>query len=105
MEFISAVGLKEKLNNNKRVSIIDIREQYELDICKIDAVHIPMADIQKRISEIPLDIPVVILCRSGKRASALVNLLVAEYNMKNICVLEGGILAWIKEVDNQLETY
>jgi len=105
MEFISAVGLKEKLNNNERVSIIDIREQYELDICKIDAVHIPMADIQKRISEIPLDIPVVILCRSGKRASALVNLLVAEYNMKNICVLEGGILAWIKEVDNQLETY
>jgi len=105
MEFISAVGLKEKLNNNEPVSIIDIREQYELDICKIDALHIPMADVQKRISEIPLDIPVVILCRSGKRASALVNLLVAEYNMKNICVLEGGILAWIKEVDNQLETY
>ena len=105
MEFITAVGLKEKLNNNESVSIIDIREQYELDICKIDAVHIPVADVQERINELPLDIPVVILCRSGKRASALGNLLIAEHEMKNIFVLEGGILAWIKDVDNKLEAY
>jgi rhodanese-related sulfurtransferase len=104
MKFISTSQLKESLSN-ENVLIVDIREQYERTICSINSIHIPMGEIESRFSEIPTDKNVVILCKSGRRAEAVTNFLEKEYAYTNLSVLEGGILAWIEEVDNKLETY
>jgi rhodanese-related sulfurtransferase len=37
------------------------------------------------------------MCQSGKRAEALANFMETEYNASNICILEGGINAWIEQ--------
>ena len=105
MQHISAIELKTHLDNKVQLTILDIREPYECDICKIDALFIPMAEVSNRIFEIPRDQSVVVLCRSGKRAVAVANILSTEYGYVNLSVLEGGILAWIEEVDNKLEAY
>ena len=105
MQHISARELKTHIDNNQALIILDVREPYECQICKIEALHIPMADVNNRIDEIPRDKMVVVLCRSGKRAVAVANILCTENGFKNLLVLEGGILAWIEEVDNQLEAY
>ena len=104
MKSVSPQELRTLLNEGKAV-LIDVREPYELDICKIDALHIPMAEVAANIDKIDRSKTVVIMCRSGKRAEAVVNMLTADFEMQDVVNLEGGILAWIEQIDTHLETY
>lgn len=104
MHFISTIQLKESISNGN-VLIIDVRELYEREICSINSTHIPMGEIESRFSEIPKDKNVVILCKSGRRAETVANYLAKEQEFTNLSVLTGGIIAWIEEIDNTLETY
>jgi len=90
---------------NNTVIILDIREPYELDICSIDSLKIPMAEVSDRANEIPSDKTVAVMCRSGRRAAAVVNMLSTEHGLTNIVLLEGGILAWIEDIAPELESY
>ena len=85
--------------------ILDIREGYELDICGIDAIHVPMDEVQSRLDEIPSGKDLIIMCRSGKRAMALANLLETDFEYNNVSVMEGGILRWKELIDSSLEAY
>jgi adenylyltransferase/sulfurtransferase len=105
MNSITPIELKQKLATDQNVILLDIREPYELEICSIGGLHIPMAEVANRVSEIGTGKEVVVLCRSGKRAIAVANLLAVELGMENISILEGGILAWAEQIDNTLETY
>lgn len=91
--------------NNEAYLILDIREPYELEICTISALTIPMAEVADRINEIPADKHIVVMCKSGQRAAAVANMLATEFNLPQVSVMEGGILGWIEEVDNSLEAY
>lgn len=105
MQYITPVDLKSKLEAKEKVAVIDIRDEYELEICKMCAVHIPMAELTSRVDELDPNAFNVIVCRSGKRAEAAANLLSQEHNFKNAFVLEGGMLAWIENVEPHLEAY
>ena len=104
MNYITPVELKEKLNSNSDLILLDIREAYELEICNIGGLHMPMADVASRVDELKDDTLIAVLCRSGKRAEAVANFLSAEAG-KNVVIVEGGILGWIATVDNSLEAY
>lgn len=103
MRLISALELHEEMQKGHEFEIIDIREPYEYEACNIGSVHIPMGEICERIDELPKDKNIVIMCRSGKRAEAVANILMTEYSMTNISILEGGILAWKENIDNTLD--
>lgn len=105
MKYINATELKLRLDNSDALTILDIREPYEYAICSIGGLEIPMGDVNARAGELPNDQDVIVLCRSGKRAEAVANLLTTEHSMSNIVILEGGILGWIDTVDNSLEAY
>ena len=79
--------------------IVDIREKYEYDLGNIGCPNIPMGEFCARLTELPTDKTIVLMCRSGKRAAALANLLVMDYNINNVAILDGGIEYW-KEVLN-----
>lgn len=102
MRYISPSDCEARLKNQE-VEIFDIRETYEYEICNSGFKHIPMAEIQINLSIIPKDRECVIMCRSGKRAEAVVNLLETEFQIKNLLVLEGGIVAWAEQIDNTLK--
>lgn len=104
MHYINPRELKVLLDKNE-VVLLDIREPYEHDICSIGGKQIPMADVISRMDELPADTKIVVMCRSGKRAEALANLLITEHGKDDVSVLTGGILGWIDEVDNSLEAY
>lgn len=104
MNYITPVELKEKLNAKSDIVLLDIREAYELDICNIGGLHIPMAEVATRVNEIEGDSLVAVLCRSGKRAEAVANYLAVEAG-REVAIVKGGILAWIETVDDSLETY
>jgi rhodanese-related sulfurtransferase len=49
--------------------ILDVREQDEWDVGHIiNAKHIPLSELRKRMNEIPKSEPIYIHCRSGQRS-------------------------------------
>lgn len=101
MRYISPSDCETRIKNQD-VEIFDIRETYEYEICNTGFMNIPMAEMQSNISIIPKDRECVIICRSGKRAEALVNLLETEFHLKNLFVLQGGLAAWAEQIDKTL---
>ncbi len=83
---------------NDGALFVDVREAYELDELAYDLpslIHIPLGEIQLRMSEFPKDKTIIIGCRSGKRSmNACMFLKMNGYeDVKN---LEGGIVGWIE---------
>jgi rhodanese-related sulfurtransferase len=104
MKSVSPQELRTLLDEGK-AELIDIREPYELEICKIESKHIPMAEVSAKADQLDSSKTCVILCRSGKRAAAVANMLASDFEMEDVAILEGGILAWIEQIDTHLEKY
>jgi adenylyltransferase/sulfurtransferase len=96
---IDVKELEEWRKSGKPHQLIDIREQEEVDNCSIGGTHIPMEEIPTRYAELKRDVPVIIHCRSGRRAQAVVYHLEQKLGFTNIYTLTGGILAWGEEID------
>lgn len=105
MQFISPVEVNSKILQGEKLSILDVREEYEHTICNINAMHIPMGELVNRIAEISKEEIVIVMCKTGKRAEAVANFLEADYGFEKMYVLEGGIISWIEQVDTNLELY
>jgi adenylyltransferase/sulfurtransferase len=105
MDYITPTDLKKQLDSNATFTLLDIREQYELDICQIGGVHIPMSEVSARANELDANAQTAVLCRSGKRAEAVANFLATDADFSHVSIVKGGILAWITEVDSSLESY
>ena len=76
--------------------LLDVREPSEWEAAHIDgAVLIPLAELSTRLSEIPSDKTVLIICRSGNRsAQARDQLRAAGYPQTTS--IDGGMNAWIE---------
>lgn len=105
MKRIQAVEFSEKIKNGEPYIVLDIRETYERTISQIDSIHIPMDQIVSRYTELPVDKNIVVMCRTGNRAEAVVNLLENKYKMPNLFLMDGGLISWIEYVDQSLEKY
>ena len=57
------------------------------------AVHIPLGEINQRMSEIPEDRPVVVICASGNR-SAMAATALAKAGFATVYNFSGGMGAW-----------
>ncbi|CAN0084586.1 unnamed protein product, partial [Chrysoparadoxa australica] len=74
------------------VIYIDVREEDELPkVDHLNALQIPMSDLEKRFQEIPQDKEVILFCQTGKRSGQAVNFLKQKHGFKNISHLAGGI--------------
>lgn len=102
MKFLSPSDIKIQLDSGNAV-LLDIREPYEYEICSIGGIQIPMAHVMERVQDLNKEALTVVMCRSGKRAEAVANLLESECGFTNLVVMDGGLLAWIEEVDPTLE--
>lgn len=97
--------LQNLLKHSVDLLILDVRENFELDICNFDnALHIPMMQIPLAISQIPQDKPVVVTCHLGIRSQMTVNFL-KEKGFENIHDLIGGIDHWAKNCDPLMQQY
>ena len=103
MRIISALELYDDMQKGQEFEIVDVREPYEYDACNIGSVHIPMGEICNRIADLPKNKNIVIMCRSGKRAEAVANILMTDYSISNVYILDGGILAWKDQIDSTLD--
>ncbi len=102
---LSVGTLYQWRQEDKAHQLIDVREPYEAEIVSLGGKLIPLGELNNRASEISKDIPVVIHCRSGKRSAKAVEILAKEHGFDNLYSLNGGLLAWIDEIDSSLTRY
>jgi phosphosulfolactate synthase len=105
MKELTVEELKSKMDAKEDFQLIDVREQWELEVCTIGGTHIPMAQILDRVSELRTDVPVIMQCRSGGRSANVVSALESRFGMTNLYNLKGGILAWADRIDQSIEKY
>jgi sulfur-carrier protein adenylyltransferase/sulfurtransferase len=102
---ISVHELKAKWDAGQAPVVIDVREDYELDIARLpNVVHIPMNDIAKRLSELNPGAETIVMCRSGGRSMRVAQFLAAQ-GFASVANLAGGILAWSAEIDPNVKQY
>ena len=74
--------------------LVDVREQHEFDEVRAPgAVLLPMSTLVTRIGELPTDRPLMIVCHSGHRSSAVTGFL-ARSGRSDVVNVSGGMDAW-----------
>jgi rhodanese-related sulfurtransferase len=102
---ISALEAAILRDNNKDAVFLDVREDSELAICRIEgALHIPMGEIPERYKALPKEGPLLVFCHHGMRSLNVVQYLEAK-GFENALNLAGGIHAWAVEVDSEMRRY
>ena len=95
-------ALLEGQSRGARVTVVDVREPREYAAGHLaGALNIPVGDLPRRHAEIPLDVPVVFVCRSGARSRTACEL-AAGAGIQDPASLEGGMLAWAATIDPQM---
>ena len=105
MKEITVEELKKKLDSKEDIQLIDVREQFEYEICNLNAELIPMGSIFEQVDRISRDKPVIIHCKSGGRSGVVVTELEKRHGLSNLYNLKGGILAYAKQIDPGMSTY
>jgi len=104
---ITALELKEMIDNGKDFELIDVREQNEYEIVRIPGSKLIPKDrilSGEALSEIPQDKPVVLHCKSGARSAEALAVL-HRAGFKDAVHVGGGVLAWVKQVDPSQPVY
>lgn len=74
--------------------LVDVREQHEFDEVRAPgAVLMPMSSLAARAGELPSDRPLMIVCHSGSRSSAVTSFL-ARAGRTDVVNVAGGMEAW-----------
>ncbi|QOJ23321.1 MAG: molybdopterin-synthase adenylyltransferase MoeB [Gammaproteobacteria bacterium] len=104
---ISARELKEIKENGMNVQLIDVRGIEEWNIVHIEGAKlIPKNQMmsQEVLAAMNKEDFIVLHCKMGMRSRDVL-LEMQKHGFTNVKSLDGGILAWIKEVDQSLPTY
>lgn len=90
---------------NGACQVIDVREDQEWELCKIDgAIHIPMQQIPARLADIDPKTPAIVYCHHGMRSAQVVHWL--RQNGYALAInLAGGIEQWSLQVDPTIVRY
>lgn len=104
---ISALELKKMRENDADLRLIDVRGLEEWNIVRIEgADHIPKNEMMSEevLSQLNKDDFIVVHCKMGARSRDVL-IEMQKQGFTNIKSLDGGILAWIKDVDQSLPSY
>jgi phage shock protein E len=84
----------EELRATGAIAVIDVREPDEFAEGRIPgATLIPLGQLANRTDEVPTDVSVVVVCRSGNRSAQAVQIL-QKAGFTNIHNMTGGMIAW-----------
>ena len=92
-------------SSGEDLMIIDLREEYEREICCIKgSEHIPLSMLGSVSKMLPGDKKIVFYCHKGQRSLEAVRS-VREQGMKNCFSLAGGIARWADEIEPEMGQY
>lgn len=103
---ISVHELKERLESDDDLLLLDVRQPDEYEIANLDGELIPLGELPERLNELDdyRDKSVVVYCRSGRRSAKAVAYMRGQ-GFDRAVNLRGGINAWSEEIDPSMPTY
>ncbi len=103
---INPKELAKLIQETNDVILLDVRENDERTICKIDpSVHIPLAALPTSFSQISnKEIPIIAYCHHGIRSMSALQFLQSK-GYTHLFNLTGGIDQWSLQVDQTQERY
>ena len=99
--------LRELLDSGNRVALIDVREPVEWDINHIEGAElIPKGAFEsgEALARLQLDRTPVLYCKTGVR-SAEALAVVKKAGFSGAMHLQGGIVAWAKQLEPDMVMY
>lgn len=96
MQSITAIALRDKIDQHEDFQLIDVRERYEHEEFNIGGQWIPLNEIVQHVEKIAKDKPVVLYCRKGIRSQVAIQRLQQKFPFHNLYNLIGGTEAWRK---------
>lgn len=94
MNSISPVQLKELLDTQPDIQLIDVREPEEHQLFNIGGDLFPLPEIMEHVAEIEKNKPVIFYCKMGVRSQIAIQRLQEKYGFTNLINLSGGMEAW-----------
>ena len=103
---ISVTAAKSLIDgDSQRTLLIDVRESWERDICRIEASrHIPMGQIPEKLTQLPKDQHLLVLCHHGARSLRVTNFLRSQ-GFPAVTNVGGGIEAWADQIEPTMQRY
>jgi len=104
---ITAQELKELLDSDKPTFLVDVREPAEWEIVRIPgATLIPKDEILRgdALASLPQDKQIIMYCKTGVR-SAETLAAVKNAGFSDAVHVQGGVTAWVNQVDRSLPVY
>jgi adenylyltransferase/sulfurtransferase len=104
---ITAAELKDLLDSDKPIYLVDVREPAEYEIVSIPgATLIPKDEILRgdALASLPQDRQIVMYCKTGVR-SAETLAAVKNAGFADAVHVQGGVTAWVNQIDPSLPSY
>lgn len=102
---IGVAELDSWRKSGKDVAVLDVREDWEVATVSLPGtVNIPMQQIPQRVTELPRDKPLVVMCHHGGRSRQVTGWL-RQNGFTQATNLAGGIHAWAEQVEPGMATY
>ncbi|BBX26768.1 adenylyltransferase/sulfurtransferase MoeZ [Mycolicibacterium alvei] len=104
---ITPLELKELIDSGKPLALIDVREPVEWDINHIQGAELipkPTFESGDALAKLPVDRTPVLYCKTGIR-SAEVLAIVKKAGFSDAVHLQGGIVAWAKQLEPDMVMY
>jgi molybdopterin/thiamine biosynthesis adenylyltransferase/rhodanese-related sulfurtransferase len=104
---ITASELKDLLDSDKPLYLVDVREPAEWEIVRIPgATLIPKDQILRgeALASLPQDKQLVMYCKTGVRSAETLAAVKAA-GFSDAVHVQGGVTAWVKQVDPSLPSY
>jgi len=91
---ITAAELYRQLHSDRPPYVIDVREPREFARNHIPQAHLyPLGKLFMERPSLPADMPIVLVCRIGRRSHRAAQILDA-FGWENVMLLKGGLQAW-----------
>ena len=102
---IDVFELQARRERGDRFQLIDVREPWEADINEIEGAElIPLGELPDRLDKLDPQVSYVVHCKMGGRSANAVALM-QEAGFRDVVNLEGGIAAWVDEIDPDQQSY
>jgi molybdopterin/thiamine biosynthesis adenylyltransferase/rhodanese-related sulfurtransferase len=104
---ITAAELKELLDSDKPIDLIDVREPAEWEIVSIPGARlVPKDEILRgdALASLPQDRQIVMYCKTGVRSAETLAAVKAA-GFKDAVHVQGGVTAWVHQIDPSLPSY
>ena len=102
---ITVRELKQLCDKEPDLYLLDVREQTEWDIARIEGAHLkPLSLLKNNFEDIPMEKPVYCFCKVGGRSAKAIEFLKSQ-GYSNLINVKGGIQAWSEEIDRAIPQY